>query len=216
MHPVKDIYLIRHGETAFNRLGVVQGSGIDSDLNELGNLQAQSFFEFYKNIPFDKIYTSKLKRTHQSVQGFIDAGISWEQHEGLNEISWGSKEGKESTEEDQKYYKNLTHSWREGHVHIPSDDGESPLDVLERQRPVIDLVLSRPEERTILIAMHGRAMRVLLTYLFNKPLHQMDTFKHTNLCLYRLQYHYPEKAFKLIDACNTEHLKELKDTFNPF
>ncbi|MEY2794111.1 MAG: hypothetical protein RJA76_2103, partial [Bacteroidota bacterium] len=101
MHSVKDIYLIRHGETAYNRLGMVQGSGIDSDLNALGQQQAQSFFEYYKDLNFDKIYTSKLKRTHQSVQGFINNGIAWEQHEGLNEISWGNKEGKESTEEDQ-------------------------------------------------------------------------------------------------------------------
>jgi probable phosphoglycerate mutase len=216
MHPIKDIYLIRHGETAYNRLNVVQGSGIDSDLNELGQQQAQSFFEYYKHIQFDKIYTSKLKRTHQSVQGFINKGISWEQHEGLNEISWGSKEGRESTDEDQKYYQNLTKSWRAGHVHIPSEDGESPVEVLERQKPVIDLVLSRPEERNILIAMHGRAMRVLLTYLFEKPLHHMDEFKHTNLCLYRIQYHYPEQKFKLIEACNTIHLQDLKDTFQPF
>ena len=33
---VKDIYLIRHGETEYNRKRVVQGSGIDADLNELG------------------------------------------------------------------------------------------------------------------------------------------------------------------------------------
>lgn len=216
MHSVKDIYLIRHGETAFNRLGMVQGSGIDSDLNELGQQQAASFFEHYKHLPIDKIYTSKLKRTHQSVQGFIDKGISWEQHEGLNEISWGNKEGKESTEEDQTYYKNLVKTWRAGHTHIPSEEGESPLQVLERQKPVIDIMLSRPEERNILIAMHGRAMRVLLTYLFDKPLHHMDEYRHTNLCLYHIQYNYPEGKFKLMDACNTKHLHHLKDTFTPF
>ena len=43
MHALKDIYLIRHGETDYNRMGVVQGSGIDADLNELGNRQAQAF-----------------------------------------------------------------------------------------------------------------------------------------------------------------------------
>lgn len=41
---VKDIYLIRHGETEYNRKGVVQGSGIDADLNELGQKQAAAFF----------------------------------------------------------------------------------------------------------------------------------------------------------------------------
>jgi probable phosphoglycerate mutase len=40
----KTIYLIRHGETDYNRRGVVQGSGVDSDLNEMGQAQATAFF----------------------------------------------------------------------------------------------------------------------------------------------------------------------------
>ncbi|MCY7358013.1 MAG: histidine phosphatase family protein, partial [Rudanella sp.] len=32
----KRIYIIRHGETDYNRRGVVQGSGVDADLNEMG------------------------------------------------------------------------------------------------------------------------------------------------------------------------------------
>lgn len=54
-------------------------------------------------------------------------------------------------------------------MHIPSEEGESPIDVLERQKPVIDLIISRREEKSILIAMHGRAMRVLLTHLLISP-----------------------------------------------
>ena len=85
---VKDIYLIRHGETEYNRKRVVQGSGIDADLNDLGQKQAAAFFAHYQNLTIDKIYTSVLRRTHQSVKGFIEKGLPWEQYEGLNEISW--------------------------------------------------------------------------------------------------------------------------------
>ena len=146
MHALKDIYLIRHGETDYNRMGVVQGSGIDADLNELGNRQAQAFFEHYQDLALDKIYTSALRRTHQSVKGFIDKGLPWEQYEGLNEISWGIREGRTPSNEDDAYYRNLVRTWRTGDVHIPSEEGESPIDVLERQKPVIELILSRREE----------------------------------------------------------------------
>jgi probable phosphoglycerate mutase len=44
----KLIYIIRHGETDFNKLGIVQGSGIDSDLNPRGVQQAANFYAFYK------------------------------------------------------------------------------------------------------------------------------------------------------------------------
>ena len=209
---VKDIYLIRHGETEYNRKGVVQGSGIDADLNELGQKQAEAFFAHYQDLPIDKIYTSALKRTHQSVKGFIDKGLPWEQHAGLNEISWGNKEGKSPNTEDDLYYKNLTKTWREGNVHVQSEEGESPIEVLERQKPVVDLLLSRPEEKAILIAMHGRAMRVLLTHLFNAPLHHMDNYAHQNLCLYHLQYDYAAQAFRLVKGNCVIHLAGLPES----
>ena len=212
MHALKDIYLIRHGETDYNRMGVVQGSGIDADLNELGNRQAQAFFDHYQHLELDKIYTSALRRTHQSVKGFIDKGLPWEQYEGLNEISWGIREGRSPSNEDDAYYRNLVRTWRTGDVHIPSEEGESPIDVLERQKPVVELILSRREEKSILIAMHGRAMRVLLTHLFEKPLQQMDTFGHQNLCLYHIQYNYMTGKFNEIKANHTAHLHGLQDS----
>ncbi|MFM7020687.1 MAG: histidine phosphatase family protein [Aquirufa sp.] len=212
MHRIKDIYLIRHGETDYNRMGVVQGSGIDADLNALGRQQAAAFFTHYQDLPIDKIYTSALKRTHQSVQGFIDKGLPWEQHAGLNEISWGIREGRTPNNEDDQYYRNLVRTWRNGDVHVPSEEGESPIDVLEKQKPVVELMLARPEERHILVAMHGRAMRVLLTHLFEKPLHEMDSFGHQNLCLYHLQYDYSIGKFIAIKENHTEHLAGLPDS----
>ena len=205
-HHTKTIYLIRHGETDFNRQGVVQGSGVDSDLNELGETQAEAFFQAYQHIPFDKVYTSILKRTHQSVKKFLEKNLSWEQHVGLNEISWGIREGKIPNNQDNEYYKELIDSWVMGKTDIPAEGGESPEDVILRQKPVIDLILSRPEEKTILIAMHGRAIRIILTLLLERPLHEMDTFDHLNLCLYKLTYDYDTAKFTVQLACDVSHL----------
>ncbi|NBB27481.1 histidine phosphatase family protein [Cellulophaga sp. BC115SP] len=202
----KTIYLIRHGETEFNRQGIVQGSGVDSDLNELGRAQAEAFYQSYKNINFDKVYTSALKRTHQSVHKFIESGIPWEQHSGLNEISWGIREGRVPNDIDNEYYKVLIESWVTGGVDMAAEGGESPLQVLERQKPAIETILSRPHEETVLVAMHGRAMRIILTMLLDKPLHEMDTFEHSNLCLYKLIYDYETQSFFAELECDTTHL----------
>jgi probable phosphoglycerate mutase len=48
--------------------------------------------------------------------------------------------------------------------------------------------MKREDEKTILICMHGRAMRILLCQLLNYPLRGMDTFEHKNLCLYQLDF----------------------------
>lgn len=212
MQPIKDIYLIRHGETDYNRMGVVQGSGIDANLNALGRQQAEAFYTHFQHLDLDKIYTSALRRTHQSVQGFINKGLPWEQHQGLNEISWGLREGKSPNTEDDAYYRNLTKTWREGNIHVQSEEGESPVEVLARQKPVVDLILSRPAEKSILVAMHGRAMRILLTHLFDKPLHQMDHFRHQNLCMYHIQYDYHQGKFIQLKANYVDHLKGLTES----
>jgi broad specificity phosphatase PhoE len=62
----KEIFIIRHGETDFNQLGIVQGKGVNSSINAKGMQQAQAFFEAYRNENFEKIYISQLQRTAQT------------------------------------------------------------------------------------------------------------------------------------------------------
>lgn len=184
----KKVYLVRHGQTDFNLKNIVQGSGVDTDLNDLGRSQAALFFQMYQHVPFDKIYTSALKRSHQSVKQFIDLGIPHDALAGLNEISWGSKEGHRVTPEEDAYYHYMLEQWRIGNTSLKIEGGESPEDVVERMKPAVDHIMARKEEETILICMHGRAIRILLCYLLNYPLKSMDMFEHQNLGLYLLHY----------------------------
>jgi len=184
----KKVYLVRHGQTDFNLRNIVQGSGVDTDLNDLGRSQAQAFFAAYKHIPFDKIYTSALKRSQQSVQHFIDLGIPSLALAGLNEISWGTKEGHRVTPEEDEYYHFMLKEWQKGNTDLRIEGGESPEDVVRRMKPAVDLIMDQPQEKTILICMHGRAIRILMCYLLNYPLRCMDMFEHQNLCLYELNY----------------------------
>ena len=41
------LYIIRHAETEYNRKGIIQGSEVDSDINDVGESQANSFYEYY-------------------------------------------------------------------------------------------------------------------------------------------------------------------------
>lgn len=203
----KKIYLIRHGQTDFNLKGIVQGSGVDSSLNAKGMAQARAFFEMYKHIPFDRIYTSTLKRTRESVMGFIELGIPTESLSGLNEISWGTKEGQPITPEEDKYYHWMLDQWRLGNTHERIEGGESPEDVVKRQAVALKHVLTKPNEEQILICMHGRAIRILLCQLLNYPLKSMDMFEHENLCLYLLEQtgsHFTVRKYN-----DTLHLKNL-------
>ena len=70
-----------------------------------------------------------MKRTHQTVQGFIDSGIPWEQLSGLDEMAWGDYEGKAVSEETRGRFKKIMQSWKEGDLDVRFENGESPNEV---------------------------------------------------------------------------------------
>ncbi|MBL7843184.1 MAG: histidine phosphatase family protein [Cyclobacteriaceae bacterium] len=204
----KKIYIVRHGQTDFNLRGIVQGSGVDSSLNDFGRAQAKAFYDAYKHVTFDKVYTSVLKRSIESVEHFIAADIPHERLIGLNEISWGKKEGQSITPEEDAYYHYMLEQWRKGETQLRIEGGESPEDVVKRMKPAIDYIQQKPNENTILICMHGRAIRILLCYLLNYPLRSMDMFEHENSCLYILNY--TGSMFAVERYNDTVHLAQLK------
>lgn len=178
----KEIYLIRHGETDYNQKGIVQGRGVDSSLNDKGRHQAEVFYQAYKDEGFEKIYVSLLKRTYETVSLFHQ--IPFEKNEALDEISWGIHEGQTNGDTYRQFYEML-HFWKSGYTDISIEGGESPLAVQQRQLAFIETLKLSPEKK-ILLCSHGRAMRILLCTLLQKPLSMMDTFPHQNLCLYKL------------------------------
>ncbi|MFN8407116.1 MAG: histidine phosphatase family protein [Sphingobacteriaceae bacterium] len=207
-YSAKTLYIIRHGETDLNKRGIVQGRGMDTDLNAYGYQQASAFYEKYKQVPFDKIYTSTLKRTHQTVGSFIDSGIPWTQHAGFDELAWGIHEGQESSDITKKAFREMIHQWMQGGLHRKFEQGESPLEVRERQLEALDHVIKSDDEKVILICMHGRAMRLFLCLLTEVPLTKMDAFPHFNTSLYKV--HYDGFKFQIVDFNNLAHLKDLR------
>lgn len=200
----KTIYIIRHGQTDYNLRGIVQGSGIDSDLNHTGRQQARDFHAAYKHIPFDHIYTSELKRTIQSVQPFLEEGNSYTALPELNEINWGVFEGLETTPESKAEFNRIIDAWRNGELHIPIEAGESPIDMFTRQKMGWQKILDASHNH-ILICMHGRAMRSFLSLILDTPLCEMDQYPHSNLCLYKLEWG-SENKLQLSERNSTSHL----------
>lgn len=204
----KKIYLVRHGQTDYNLKGIVQGSGIDAPLNETGRKQAGLFFKKFNDVAFDKVYTSALQRSVQSVEKFIEQGIPHQIVPELNEINWGTREGMQITPEEDAYYHGVIRQWQEGNVTLEIEGGESPQQVFERQTKAIEIILANTSEERILVCMHGRAMRVLLCQILNYPLRCMDLFEHSNLCLYKLNY--TGSMFCVEQFNYTDHLKEIR------
>ncbi|HPA35324.1 MAG TPA: histidine phosphatase family protein [Chitinophagales bacterium] len=183
----KTIYIIRHGQTDFNVKQVVQGRGVNSDLNETGRRQAQAFFDKYHPVDFDVVYTSKLKRTHQTVAHFISKNIPHEIRENIDEIDWGIFEGVEHDKSLQKEYYDIIESWAKGNLTIKIEGGESAQDLADRLIPFVEEI-KQSEHQSVLVCTHGRTLRVLMCLLLEKPVSAMDEFDHQNTGLYVLRF----------------------------
>jgi len=203
----KEIYIIRHGQTDLNAQGIVQGKGVDAPLNELGRKQSDAFFQVYKHVKFDVVYTSSLLRAQQTASQFIALGIPHIIDSNLDEIGWGDAEGKANFTDHSDIFENLTTEWKAGNIYYKMPGGESPFDVQQRQLKFIE-ALKATDYKTVLIATHGRFIRALMCTLTQRPLSEMDQFDHTNLCLYKIELH-TDGSFKIIEHNNQGHLNEL-------
>ena len=203
----KILYIVRHGQTDLNKQGIIQGRGMNTDLNDEGRKQALAFFDAYKSVAFDKIYISELKRTQQSIQHFIDLGVPYEKLAGLDELGWGIHEGQPATQENRGEFLKIMREWVDGNLDAKFEGGESPNEVKARQQEALKVIMSHPEEETVLICMHGRALRLILCLLTDKPLTEMDSFPHQNLVLYKVTF--DGVKYEIVDFNNAEHSKNI-------
>lgn len=195
------LYIIRHAETEYNRKGIIQGSEVDSDINDVGESQANSFYEYYKNINFDKIYVSDLKRTFQTIRRFTENGSSYEKLKEFNEISWGVNQGKSDDLED---YAELIDTWLAGNLDNKFEEGESPNEMSVRLVKGFNKVLDDDHD-TVLLCIHGRALRILLSKIIDNDLTKMDKYVHSNTGLYILEF--KNGKYEILGSNLRDHLE---------
>ncbi|MCP0885971.1 histidine phosphatase family protein [Ligilactobacillus sp. WILCCON 0076] len=85
-------YLVRHGQTKLNRYKRLQGV-TNSPLTKRGIRMARRLGKELKNVKFEAVYTSDLKRTRETAQYILNENERYfpsvYQEPGLREISFG-------------------------------------------------------------------------------------------------------------------------------
>ncbi len=175
------IYLVRHGETDYNAEGIVQGSGVDSSLNQVGRAQAEQLYKHYRHVPFNRILASGLLRTHQTVAPFIERdGYALQTYLGFNEMAWGIFEGVRHDGEVEIAFRDTLARWARGEIDYAVPGGESPVAVANRIVATLSANINLFPTGDILICTHGRAIRILLCALLGYDLRHMQHFRHRN------------------------------------
>ena len=194
------LYIMRHAQTEYNKKGIIQGSEVDSDINKFGDNQSSLFYDYYKSIPFDMVYVSALKRTYQTVRRFTEAGIPCKKLKEFNEISWGINQGKS---DDLKEYEELINSWLSGDLDNKFENGESPNEMSERLVRGFDKIIEESHEN-VLLCIHGRALRILLSKIIDNDLTKMDKYTHSNTGVYIIDYN--NKKYDIVAKNLRDHI----------
>ncbi len=200
-----ELYIVRHGETDFNRKRIIQGRGVNAPINAKGEEQARQFHAHFQDYKFDQVFCSNLLRTQQTLQPFTQSGYEVQPTELLDEIDWGIHEGKSPSLELRDEYMKVIRNWQNGQLDDKIDGGESPNDVQLRMRTFLDGPYLQGKQ--VLICSHGRAMRILLCTLLDQPLTEMEEFPHTNLSLYKLRRDGGKFSIELFNF--TDHLEQI-------
>ena len=159
------IYLIRHGETDQNKCKCLQGRS-DIELNEYGRELARKTAEGLKDIPFDIIFTSPLKRARETaeiIRGKREIPIVLE--ERIQEISFGEYEGlcygKENYSIPDKDFMNFFNKPQD---YKTPPGGESLEEVITRTGEFLQEILQKEayKDKNILLSTHGCALKACL------------------------------------------------------
>lgn len=200
---MKEIYFIRHGQTDYNKRMIIQGSGIDSDLNQKGRAQANQFYQAYSHIDFELVITSKLKRSQQTVQQFIRKPTPHKVTADINEIGWGIHEGVGGDPKLRDTYKWLIGEWSSGNLDARVEQGESATELMERCNRFISY-LPNLEAKKILVCTHGRTLRCLVALLKSESMDRMEVYQHANTGLYK--FYHDDNGFQSIIENDSNHL----------
>ncbi len=170
------IYLIRHGETEWNRLKRLQGWK-NSELTEAGRKAARKLGERLEEdaIEIDKIYSSNLKRAVETAE--IIRGSKKIDHiklEDLREISYGVWEGMEYEDILEDYAEEFHKFKYESHKYSPQVNGESFEDFFMRTRRALDQILSS-EAEDVLVVSHGVTIKAIVAMIENIGLEEFHT-----------------------------------------
>ena len=204
---MQEFYFIRHGQTDYNRRHIVQGSGVDSDLNEMGILQARQFYEHYKHTGFELVISSQLKRSFQTVQPFLDnMGLPHQAHASINEISWGVHEGKSGNLQMKEAYNSMIREWQSGNYDARLENAESAQELLIRCTKFVDYIKTLNHSK-VLICSHGRTLRCLMCIMKNQHLREMENYSHHNTGLFL--GHYDLERFKFVLENDISHRKPI-------
>lgn len=159
---VLTVYVVRHGATAWNEEGRLQGQ-TDIPLNVLGRWQAERVAERLSPAGLLSVYSSDLSRASETAATIAERhGVPVQTSSHLRERMLGDWEGLTEAEIIDRGDGVKLKLYRQDSVKFPSP-GSEPLETMwQRMRLALELIREAHSEGSVAVIGHGSSLRVWL------------------------------------------------------
>ncbi len=166
------LYIVRHGETDWNKERKIQGQ-VDIPLNEFGRGLARKTAAGLADVRFDVCYSSPLFRARETAE-LILAGrdVPVVEDERIIEMAFGEYEGRCCSKDGWNLPEDFRRFFDGPERYRTPAGGEGFADVKKRTGEFLRELYGREEYRdsNILITTHGAALAGLLNNIKEKPI----------------------------------------------
>lgn len=203
------LYLVRHGQTAWNDRQIVQGHS-DIELDAIGHQQAREVAEHFRGTPVERIVTSDLCRSLETARRISQVlEVPLETNVALRERGFGVHEGQPyeliRTTLDQEATKNGCDPFEQRLL-----DGESLKDVWDRIGPIYEELHS--ESRNTVVVSHGGVLGLLMARLIGAGPQSARSFRFANASVTEL-FRRGDQGWAIERLNDKSHLEVAREGF---
>lgn len=202
------LYLIRHGETLWNKKRKTQGAK-NIKLSTLGKLQAEYLGKKLKDKNIDILYSSDLSRAYQTAE-IVGKHIKKPIHllPEIREMNFGQWEGL-TIDEIQLKYQDVYDIWKDA-PHIATIPGaETLLQVQERAMKGVNSIIKNNNGKNIAMVSHGATIKTLIFKLLDIDLSNYKKIRQDNTAVNIIDF--KEKYNVLVQLNDTCHLLNMNE-----
>lgn len=195
------VYLIRHGETPWNRAGRYQGWR-DVPLSARGRLQALWVARALSRAGLGAVVTSDLRRALATAAPLVRrSGAALIVEPGLREMSFGRWEGLTTAQIRARFGDELE-AYRRDPVEVPAGGGESFRQLAERVSEAWQRAVRRAGARRVAVVAHGATIKAIVCDLLGLPYRERRRIVVDNgsVSLFRLGPDFPRLVFLNVTA----------------
>lgn len=176
------VYLIRHGEVAWNRENAYVGV-TDLPLNDTGRAQAASLADYLKNKNLSAIYSSNLSRARETAENIASrTGLTVQVVPELHEVNYGDWEGVNEQEIARRWEKEF-HEWRSEPMRVRIPGGEFLSEMRDRAYGTFRTIARSHPDENIAIVAHKTVNRVILCCVMDVDPNRYRRIGQGNACV---------------------------------